>query len=180
VQAGGYGFQPLTIPEELEDLAAPEIRQQEDEFLATIYTNSAPEPLWEGLFQAPVTTTIVTAGYGDGRSYNGGPVENFHSGIDFAGTIGTPILAPATGVVVFADLLQLRGNTVIVDHGAGVMSAYFHLSEINVTVDEAVTQGQRLGAGGSTGFSTGPHLHWDIRINNTAVNGLSWLNTAYP
>lgn len=180
IASSGFGLEQITVDPELNELLTPELRATEDAFLEPIYTDSAPEPLWEGLFQAPVTSTIVTSQYGNSRSYNGGPVFTFHTGVDFAGTTGTPILAPANGQIVFADLLELRGFTVIVDHGAGVMSAYFHLSEIFVMVGDEVTQGQALGAGGSTGLSTGPHLHWEMRIFDTAVNGLPWLNTQYP
>lgn len=180
VESRNYGLQSIVVGPELGDLLREEVRQEEDEFLAPIYLNSAPEPLWEGIFQAPVSPTVLTAGYGDSRTYNDGPVFTFHTGVDFAGIEGTPVLAVANGVVVFADFLNLRGLTVIVDHGAGVMSAYFHLSEILVAVEERVEIGQTIGSGGSTGLSTGPHLHWDLRINNTAVNGLQWLENQYP
>jgi murein DD-endopeptidase MepM/ murein hydrolase activator NlpD len=156
------------------------VRQTEDAFLDTIYTTFSDTRFWDGLFTIPVTNTVITAPYGDGRSYNGGPIEIFHTGVDFGGSVGTPILAPADGVVVFADLLELRGFTVIIDHGVGVMSAYFHLSEIFVELNEPVVAGQPIGAGGSTGLSTGPHLHWDLRINNVPVDGLNWLEEVFP
>ncbi len=180
VQSGSFAFQPIILGPEFEPLLAPEVRQGEDEFLNTIFVDSAEQPLWSGLFTAPVTSTIVTDGYGSSRSYNGGPVNVFHSGIDFAGSIGTPILCPADGQVVFADFLELRGFSVIVDHGGGVMTAYYHLSEMFVAVGESVSQGQLLGSGGSTGLSTGPHLHWDLRVGGTAVDGSQWLQTQYP
>ncbi|RMG98602.1 MAG: LysM peptidoglycan-binding domain-containing protein [Chloroflexi bacterium] len=180
VEAGEYTIQSITVPEEMGDLLAPEIRQREDEFLHTIYTQFTEEQMWNGLFQMPVTNTIVTARYGDGRSYNGGPIEIFHTGVDFAGTVGTPILAPANGVVVYTGTLQLRGNTVIIDHGLGVMSAYFHLSDIFVQPGEFVVAGQPIAAGGSTGLSTGPHLHWDLRVQGVAVNGIQWTQVPFP
>ncbi len=180
IQSGQYGTQLITIPEEKSDLLAPEIRQEENAFLATIYTRFSETPLWDGVFQIPVTNTFVTAPYGDARSYNGGPFDIYHSGIDFSGTIGTPILASANGTVVFTGTLKLRGQTVIVDHGVGVMSAYFHMSEIFVNVEDSVTLGQPLGVGGSTGFSTGPHLHWDLRILDVPVNGEKWLEIPFP
>lgn len=180
IQSGNYGTQQITVSEELAPLLAPEVRQEEDAFLATIYTQFSETPLWEGVFQVPVTNTVVTAPYGDGRSYNGGPINIYHSGIDFSGTIGTPILAPADGSVVFTGNLELRGNTVIIDHGVGVMSAYFHLSEIFVTVGDKVVAGLPVGAGGSTGLSTGPHLHWDMRIMDVPVNGEQWLSLIFP
>ena len=180
VQSGGFGLQYITIPEELNHLLTPEVRQDEDAFLETIYTQFTETQYWDGLFQMPVTNTIVTAPYGDSRSYNGGPVEIYHTGIDLGGTIGTPILAPANGIVIFNDTLELRGGTVIIDHGLGVMSAYFHLSESFVTSGESVVTGQLIASGGSTGLSSGPHLHWDLRIMNVAVNGVQWTEERFP
>ena len=158
----------------------PVTRQEEDAFLATIYTQFTEDNAWDGLFQFPVTTTIVTGPYGDPRSYDGGPVEIYHTGVDFAGAVGTPILSPAPGTIVYTGTLQLRGNAVIIDHGLGVMSAYFHLSEIFVNEGDKVTAGQPIGAGGDTGLSTGPHLHWDLRILDVPVNGLQWTETTFP
>lgn len=180
VQSSGFGLQYITLPEELNYLLAPEVRQSEDAFLETIYSQFTETQYWDGLFQMPVTNTIVTAPYGDSRSYNGGPVEIFHTGIDLGGTVGTPILAPANGVIIFNDTLELRGGTVIINHGLGVMSAYFHLSESFVTTGESVVTGQLIGSGGSTGLSSGPHLHWDLRIMNVAVNGVQWTEERFP
>ena len=174
VKPGDYSVQQIPVDDD------PAIRQQEDEMLTPIYLTNSETRQWEGLFTSPVTPTVITARYGDPRSYNGAPVTIYHSGVDFAGTIGTPILAPANGTVVFNDLLELRGNTVILDHGQGVFSAYFHLSETFVTVGDQVAAGQTIAAGGSTGLSTGPHLHWDLRIHGVPVNGLQWLETPFP
>jgi murein DD-endopeptidase MepM/ murein hydrolase activator NlpD len=180
VQSGGYGTQYITVGEELSDLLDPTIRQEEDIFLSTIFSRFSETQLWEGLFQVPVTSTIVTAGYGDGRSYNSGPIEIFHTGVDFAGSIGTPIHAPANGIVVFNNFLELRGNVLILDHGLGVMTAYFHLSDTFVVERDTVTTGQIIGVGGSTGLSTGAHLHWDLRISNIPVNPMQWTTEVFP
>lgn len=180
VNDGGYGVQNIVVSDDLAPLLAPEIRANEDDFLALLYTNSAPDPLWDDVFLEPVTNTIVTARYGDGRSYNGGPIDIFHSGVDFGGTVGTPIVSPANGVVVFNDVLELRGLTMVVDHGFGVVTAYFHLSETFAEVGDAVSAGQQIAAGGDSGLSTGPHLHWEFRVNGVAVNGLQWTQVAFP
>ncbi len=174
VLPGDYTLQQIPVADN------PEIRQQEDEMLSEIYLTNTEPRQWDGLFTSPVTTTIITARYGDPRSYNGGPVEIYHTGVDFAGTVGTPILAPAPGTVVFNELLELRGNTVILDHGQGVFSAYFHLSETFVAVGDQVAAGQSVAAGGDTGLSTGPHLHWDLRIHGVPVNALQWLEIPFP
>jgi murein DD-endopeptidase MepM/ murein hydrolase activator NlpD len=180
LQPADYGTELIPVPEELVPLLEPSIRENEDAFLATIYTQYEPEQLWDGLFQVPVTNTIVTSPYGNSRSYNGGPFDIFHTGVDFGGTIGTPIVAPASGVVVYIGNLELRGRGVIINHGRGVMSAYFHLSDIFVAQGDSVTPGQVVAAGGSTGLSTGPHLHWDLRIMDIPVNPLQWTETAFP
>ena len=180
VQSGGYGQQLITIPDDLNYLLAPEIRASEDAILGTIYSQFSETQQWEGLFTLPVTSTIVTAPYGDARSYNGGPFEIFHTGVDLGGSIGTPILAPANGTVVFTDTMDLHGNIVVIDHGLGVMSAYFHLSEFFVNAGDVVTVGQPVGAGGNTGLSSGPHLHWELRVNNVAVDGRQWTQAPFP
>lgn len=177
---GDFGTELINVPADQAALLEPSIRENEDAFLDTIYTQFEPEQLWDGLFQVPVTNTIVTSPYGNSRSYNGGPFEIFHTGVDFGGTIGTPILAPAAGVVVYTGNLELRGRVVVINHGRGVMTAYFHLSDIFVAEGDVVTQGQTVAAGGNTGLSTGPHLHWDLRIMGTAVNPLQWTETTFP
>lgn len=180
IASSNYISQEISIPAELNDLLDPELRQKEDAFLHTIYANFSEEPRWDGLFQVPVTDTVVTAYYGGGRSYNEGAIDIYHTGTDFNGDIGTPIIAAADGTVVFSDDLELRGQTVIIDHGLGVMTGYYHFSEIFVDVGENVAAGQPIGLGGSTGLSTGPHLHWDLRIMDVPVDGMRWTEDLFP
>jgi len=176
ILSGGYGTQYITIPVELASLLEPEVRVEDEAALSTAYTQVSDTPYWDGPFQLPVTNTVVTAGYGDSRSYNGGPIEIYHSGVDFAGGIGTPINAPAAGTVVFSDTLQLFGKALVIDHGLGIMTGYYHLSNVVVKVGEQVEVGQLIAEGGSSGLSSGPHLHWDLRVANVSVNGLKWTN----
>ncbi len=171
----GAGFSTQYIP--LED--DQELRNTENTFLNTIFIDSNPEPLWTDVFRIPITGT-VSAGYGDARSYNNGPIYAFHSGIDFRGNIGTPIFAPAEGVVVFAGELGLRGNALIVDHGMGVMTGYYHLDGFDVALGETVEPLQQIARGGDTGLSTGPHLHWDLRVWGKAVHPTRWLERLFP
>lgn len=180
ILSSNFPTQSVVLGDEFAPLLAPEVRAQEDAYLATFFEQFTPTPHWEGLFQWPVSTTIVTAGYGGARSYNGGPFDIYHTGIDFAGGTGTPIRAPAAGVVILSQTLDLRGNTIIIDHGLGVMTGYYHLAQSTVQVGDVVTAGQVIGAGGSTGLSTGPHLHWDVRIHNIPVNGELWLREIFP
>ena len=174
VQPGNYGTQYVPVDDN------PEVRAEEDAFLATIFDRFTEPQQWQGIFQAPITTTVISAGYGDARSYNGGPIEIYHSGVDYAAPVGTPILAPANGTVVFSGTLELRGIVTILDHGLGVMTAYFHQIESLVQVGDVVTAGQVIGKVGSTGLSSGAHLHWDVRVMNVPVDGRQWLSQSFP
>ncbi|MEZ4516063.1 MAG: LysM peptidoglycan-binding domain-containing protein [Chloroflexota bacterium] len=175
-----YDTQYIEVGEALDGLLDPQLRSGEDEFLKTIFAQFHDQQQWDGVFQVPVENAFVSAGYGGRRSYNGGPIEIYHTGIDYAAPTGTPVLAPANGTVVFTDTLELRGNVLIVDHGLGVMTGYYHLSEILVNVGDEVVAGQPIASVGSTGLSSGPHLHWDLRIMDVPVNGLQWTEQAFP
>ena len=176
-----YVTQFVTLPETLNALLDPTVRSDEEVVLAPIFTQFTAERQWSGLFQTPVlSSTFVTARYGDGRSYNGNDVISYHSGVDFAGGIGTPVVAPANGTVVFSDVLEVRGLTVILNHGQGIMTSYSHLSESLVTPGQAVATGETIGAVGSSGLSNGPHLHWELRIHNVPVDALQWTERPFP
>lgn len=116
----------------------------------------------------------ISGRFGNQRIYNGAP-KSPHSGMDIAAAQGTPVKAPAAGIVTFAAPdLYLTGGTVLIDHGAGVSSNFLHLSRIDVQVGDRVEQGQVFAAVGSTGRSTGPHLHWgmnwfDVRVDPLLV-----------
>lgn len=116
----------------------------------------------------------ISGRFGRARVYNGKPGAP-HSGMDIAAASGTPVRAPAAGIVTFADKdLYLTGGTLLVDHGHGISSNFLHLSRIDVKVGDRVEQGQVIAAVGSTGRSTGPHLHWgmswfDVRIDPQLV-----------
>lgn len=175
-----YDTQYVEVGEALDGLLDPAVRATEDEFLRGIYDQFTAEQQWTGVFTTPLTTTVVSAAYGGRRSYNGGPIEIYHTGIDYAAAEGSTVLAPAGGTVVFSDTTELRGNVVIVDHGLGVMTGYYHLLESLVTVGQTVTAGEPIARVGSTGLSSGPHLHWDVRILNIPVDPLRWTQTAFP
>ena len=104
----------------------------------------------------------------DGSDAPGAP----HSGMDIAAPTGTPVLAPAAGVVSFTGELYLTGGTVLLDHGHGISSNFLHLSRIDVQVGQRVERGQVIGAVGSTGRATGPHLHWGMNWFGTRIDPL--------
>ncbi len=124
---------------------------------------------WSSGFALPVHAR-VSGHFGSQRVYNGTP-GSAHSGMDLAAPQGTAVAAPASGIVTFADSdLYLTGGTVVLDHGQGVSSTFLHLSRIDVKVGDSIRQGETLGAVGSTGRATGPHLHWgmnwfDVRVD---------------
>jgi murein DD-endopeptidase MepM/ murein hydrolase activator NlpD len=117
----------------------------------------------------------LESGVGGRRNPFGGRGYEYHEGQDIDAAYGTPVQVAATGRVVIAGWQRGYGNVVYVDHGSGLSTRYGHLSEIDVTVGQAVTRGQTIGLVGSTGRSTGPHLHYEVRINNQPVDPKPYL-----
>ena len=140
-----------------------------------------PTRYWNGLFRVPVDKFIkITSPFGTRRSYDGGPFVSYHEGTDFSLGNGTPVYAPAAGVVMVAEPLIVRGNAVVIDHGWGVYSGYWHLSEFKVTPGQTVQQGDLLALSGNTGLSTGAHLHWDMRVLGVNVDPLQFTRQVFP
>lgn len=138
--------------------------------LFAVRANSHPEPLWTGPFRAPLAGPLrVTTYFGEIRFVNGQETGR-HSGIDYGAPTGTPILSPARGRVVMAELLIVTGWTIIIDHGVNLFSVYYHADRVDVAPGQMVQSGDVIGTVGSTGFSTGPHLHWTMTIGNTPVD----------
>ncbi|MEX2372474.1 MAG: peptidoglycan DD-metalloendopeptidase family protein [Dehalococcoidia bacterium] len=135
-------------------------------------------PQWDGVMVRPAEGFISTE-FGQGRSINGGPVGSFHSGTDIANDYGTPVRAAAPGRVAWAGPMPIRGNTVLIDHGAGVMTGYHHLQEVLVDVDDEVDPDTTIALMGSTGFSTGPHLHWEMTIYGVNVDPMTWTERVF-
>jgi len=122
----------------------------------------------------PVIGTLES-GVGGRRNPFSGRGYEYHEGQDIDAEYGTPVQAAASGKVTIAGRQRGYGNVVYVDHGAGLSTRYGHLSQINVAVGQSVTRGQTIGLVGSTGRSTGPHLHYEVRINNQPVNPVNYL-----
>lgn len=127
-------------------------------------------PLWRQPFMHP-RPSAITSRFGTGRTFNGA-VTSRHLGVDFRGATGTPVFASNRGVVALLDTFFLGGNIAYVDHGAGIVTAYMHLSRFLVSVGDTVQRGQRIGLVGATGRVTGPHLHWAARYGSISVNPL--------
>lgn len=127
--------------------------------------------LWQGPWQLPRASRI-TSGFGRGREYNG-TITSRHMGTDFAGATGAVVRSANRGVVRIVDAFYYGGNVVYVDHGAGLTSAYLHLSRQDVAVGDTVERGTPIGAVGATGRVTGPHLHLIVRYGTVTVDPLS-------
>jgi hypothetical protein len=161
------------------DLALAERLERESERARDVGCRAHQTPrLWTAAFARP-RPGRVTSGFGRAREYNG-TVTGRHTGTDFAGATGAPVTATNRGVVRLVDRFYLGGNVVYLDHGAGVVSAYMHLSATAVAVGDTVARGQRIGSVGSTGRVTGPHLHWVVRYGRVSVDPLSVLAATAP
>jgi murein DD-endopeptidase MepM/ murein hydrolase activator NlpD len=115
------------------------------------------------------TTGVISSTFNDRRG------NNTHGGLDIATNVGTPVKAAASGVIIFASRNQGFGNEIIIHHGFGIMTIYGHLNKINVTVGQEVKKGEVIAQSGNTGYSTGPHLHYEIILNNGQVNPMNYL-----
>lgn len=176
---GGYGSEAINIPEDRSNLLEPSLVQQELDQVSAIMSGFDTTRRFNGLMALP-NTGPITSDYGTRRSYNGSPYNTFHGGTDFGGAVGSPITAPADGVVVLAEPLVVRGNVVILDHGWGVYTGYWHLSEIGVQAGQQVQKGELIGLLGSTGLVTGAHLHWEMWVQGIQVDPMQWIQQPFP
>jgi murein DD-endopeptidase MepM/ murein hydrolase activator NlpD len=180
VEKVDFGTQTLSLPSYMVDLDVKTLERvnQEARKLQALFQTSRDERLWEGVFIRPVEGEIST-GFGLNRIING-QQRSQHTGVDLRAEKGTSVLASNHGVVVLVDELFFSGKSVILDHGWSFYSMYFHLSEALVKEGDLVCAGAILGRVGSTGRSTGSHLHWGIRINGARVDPLALLKIGAP
>ena len=166
-----FEVQEMTISEEIADAtvnsaaANAEFRNE----IVPLYDTADSERYWYGNFVQPVQARVSTP-YGVMRYVNGSTVPERHGGIDLAADYGTEIQCPNAGVVEYAGFLQLSGYTVVVEHGGGLKSYFYHMESINVNAGDYVEKGDIIGAVGSTGYSTGAHLHYEIKIGRNSLN----------
>jgi murein DD-endopeptidase MepM/ murein hydrolase activator NlpD len=177
VSAGPYDFQEIVVSQEKADVLTPDVVVTERDRVVAIWSQISPTLWWRELFQRPISVDYpTTSPFGTRRTYSVADIGNFHAGQDFGAPEGTLIFAPAPGVVVLAEPLSVRGNAVIIDHGQGVFSGYWHMSEMKVAPGMQVAAGDVLGLVGNTGLSTGAHLHWELRIAGVAVDPMQFLD----
>jgi len=162
----------------LSGAAGQEATQLELDRVSAFKKLETPEKYWNGPFVKPNSGSIST-GYGVRRYYNGVFAKDYyHRGVDYAGGAGSPVVAPAAGRIALvgrvSEGFRVHGNVVGIDHGQGVTSIMMHLSRIDVKEGDLVKAGQRIGAVGSTGASTGPHLHWGLYVHGLSVDPTPW------
>jgi murein DD-endopeptidase MepM/ murein hydrolase activator NlpD len=172
VETREFEIQRIQMTQQQTGLMSSDNLQKDREKTAAAKAHPAAEPLWSGPFVRPVVGRISTE-FGMTRYVNG-VLWGRHSGIDIAAKEGTPVLAANSGRVVLADVLIATGNTVIIDHGLGLFTAYNHMSRLDVAVGDVVEKGRQIGMVGSTGFSSGAHLHLTMSVGTVATNPWPW------
>ena len=167
----------------LSGAAAADATQYELDRVDAFKKLETAEKYWKGPFLKPNNGSITTI-YGVRRYYNGVFANDYyHRGVDYAGGMGSPVVAPASGRIALAGRVsqgfRVHGNVVGIDHGQGVTSLMMHLSRIDVREGQLVQAGQRIGAVGSTGAATGPHLHWGLYVHGIAVDPVPWRDKGF-
>jgi murein DD-endopeptidase MepM/ murein hydrolase activator NlpD len=181
VRPGHYNSEYILLSSDRQALLDPELIAAEREKLNATWSVFNPQRYWNGLFRVPVDRFIrISSPFGTRRSYGGGPMTSYHEGTDFATANSTPVYAPADGVVMIAEPLAVRGNAIVIDHGWGVYSGYWHLSEFKVAPGQTVKQGDLIALSGNTGLSTGAHLHWDMRVGGLNVDPMQFTRQVFP
>lgn len=173
-------IQHLNLPPKISGVLKDPKRAAEDAAVEAAYALRTPQ-LWSRPFAPALATGKATSSsFGQPRTYvAGGPVA-YHYGTDYPAPTGTPVLAVNDGKVILAGTYPVRGGLVVLDHGAGLTSLYFHQSRVVVKPGQKVTRGQKLGEVGTTGLSAGPHLHLELRVRGEATHPAGWMNRLWP
>jgi len=173
IERGEFSTRRLTVDPQFVNPPASAIEriQTEAKAMADLFAHPSAERLWHGPFRVPVPGESTSA---FGRlSILNGESRSRHQGADFRAAAGTPVHAPNAGRVVLVADYYFSGNTVIIDHGAGIFSLFAHFSKIAVAQGATVKTDELLGEAGATGRVTGPHVHWAVRLNGASVDPLS-------
>jgi len=176
VRKGEFRISHIQVPEKLatfDEASLKRIREDQASIKKSYITPVDTKNSWPEMIQ-PVTGTISTP-FAAQRYVNGNP-KSPHSGIDIAAPDGTPVKAPLDGTVLLVSDMFLNGNLVAIGHGDGFTTVYAHLKKAMVKVGDKVKQGEVFAEVGSTGRSTGPHLHWGVHFSGAKINPISMLN----
>ncbi len=171
IKSRKFPVQKLSLPGNLVDLdrVTEQRADREAAQLNTLYGMSSGERLWRGHFTRPVASTGPGEGFGARRVING-KARSPHSGLDYAAPTGTPVVAANRGRVALVGDFFFGGRTVALDHGQGLYTLYMHLDRVQVVEGALVERGETIGAVGSTGRATGPHLHWGAQLRRARVD----------
>ncbi len=174
---GAFGTEAITLPKEMVDLDPPALVRVEDEKaqILRVFSQSEDQKGWEGRFLVPVAGKILGT-FGFRRMLNG-QLRNQHSGEDIGAPLGTPVLASNDGKIVLVGDFYFNGHSVVIDHGMGLFTMYFHLLGATVKEGDSVSRGETIGFVGKSGRATGPHLHWGARLNGARVNPFSLISS---
>jgi hypothetical protein len=175
VESGHFMVRNITLPPETIGLVTSRNLEIERRALGPVLSLRTPVALWQGPFHAP-SAGQMDSPYGFGSFYNGRRMW-WHGGADYADAEGSPIMATNSGIVALAQALPLGGNTVVINHGQGVLSEYLHLSAFTVHKGDRVDRGTLIGRMGATGLVTGPSVHWGLFVNGVPVNPLFWIES---
>lgn len=147
--------------------------------LQKLAQQSPREKLWRGNFCAPIDIVKTTCEFGTIRTTQERG-RYMHKALDVINTPKSVVWATQDGIVVVKDRYAFSGNTVVIDHGCGILSLFFHLDDFaNIQVGQKISKGNPIGTLGKTGYATGYHLHWELRVNNVAVDPLQWTKTTF-
>jgi murein DD-endopeptidase MepM/ murein hydrolase activator NlpD len=146
--------------------------KKEARIIGQKFRTRTPLAYFEGPFIKPAKGRI-SSDFGKERLYNSG-IRRRHAGTDIANKIGTPVKAPNHGRVILSTLFKVHGNTVMIDHGFGIVTIYNHLNERFVSEGQLIRKGDIIGRIGDTGLTSGPHLHWGLSLQNVRVDAMKW------
>lgn len=163
----------ISIPSEKSGLLTSPYLSKEAKAIRAAVRDGQTSQIWRGGFLLPADGRISSP-FGARRVYNDGTASWQHKGVDIANAEGTQILAPNSGVVVFSQPMKVHGGTIILDHGQGVFSIFYHLKERLAEPGDEIERGETIGLMGETGLATGPHLHWGLYVGGVAVDPIEW------
>ena len=179
IEQAGFIRQEFDLPADRARLLSASVEAAELAQLDQLMAVPSPAPLWDASgFELPLDSPLSSP-YGSFRLLNQ-TRQTRHTGWDQLAPTGTPIHAMASGEVVFAGRLEIRGNTILIDHGLGIYSGYAHLSDMLVAPGQSVRAGQIIGGSGNSGRSSGPHLHWELAVQGKWLDGRAFLDLWLP
>ena len=174
VGSGGFGSSEVPLPASLTPLMDLDVENAEMDRLFDVMDRFTPARYWEGQGFVLPGDAVQIGWFGTWRLYNG-TYWRRHTGLDMRMAIGTPVAAAASGRVMLAEEMAIRGGYILIDHGWGVYSGYAHLSEKLVVPGQWVQQGDVIGLSGLNGRSAGAHLHWEMAVGGTWVDPLDFV-----